>query len=344
MELGVILGTWNGNRADADAILATVQEAERLGYAIAWVPELYGADAVSVMSWLAANTSTIRIGSAVMQIPARAATTTAMSVASLVALYGDRIVLGLGVSGPQVSEGWYGSTWDDPVGRTREYVETVKLALSRERVTYAGKHINLPGRADYRPLKLVLRNETHIPVYLAAIGPRNVALAAEICDGWLPALVFPERFGPLRDRFTDALEAAGRRREDVVIAASTGAVINDDLAIARDVYRPYVTLLIGGMGTREQNFYRNLVTAYGYGEVAEEITELYLAGQVAEAQARTPDDLIDGVGLVGDEARVAERLEAYRAAGIDIFSVAPSGRTVEQKLQALRTVAAAAGL
>jgi F420-dependent oxidoreductase-like protein len=344
MDLGVILGTWNGSRADADEILRTVQEAERLGYSIAWVPELYGADAVSVMSWLAANTSTIKIGSAVMQIPARAATTTAMTAASLVALYGNRIVLGLGVSGPQVSTGWYGVPWNDPIGRTREYIETVKLALSRERVRYAGKHIDLPGREDYRPLKLVLKNEAKVPIFLAAIGPRNIRLAAQICDGWLPAIVFPERFGSLHDRFTSALAAAGRNRDEVVIAASTGAVINDDPEVARNVYRPYVTLLIGGMGTREQNFYRNLVTEYGYGEIAEEITDLYLSGRIAEAQALAPDELIDGVGLVGDQSRVRDRLAAYRAADIDIFSIAPSGRTFDEKLAVLRTVASAADL
>ncbi|GAB2483157.1 LLM class oxidoreductase [Jatrophihabitans fulvus] len=344
MDLGVILGTWNGSRTDADDILATVQEAERLGYSIAWVPELYGADAPTVMSWLAANTSTIRIGSAVMQIPARAATTTAMTAASLVALYGDRFVLGLGVSGPQVSEGWYATPWSDPHGRTREYIDVVKLALRRERVRYDGKHLRLPPRPEYRPLKLVLRNTVDVPVLLAAMGPRNIRLAAEICDGWLPAIVFPERFAPMRDRFLGALEAAGRPRGDVVIAASTGAVVNDDLEVARRVYRPYITLLIGGMGTRDKNFYRDLVTEYGYGEIAEEITELYLSGRVEEAEELTPAELVDGIGLVGDAARIAERLEAYRAAGIDIFSVAPSGRTLPEKLRTLRVVADAAGL
>jgi F420-dependent oxidoreductase-like protein len=343
MELGVIVGTWKGQRDEADQILRTAQEAERLGYSIVWVPELYGADAVSLMSWLAANTTTIRIGSAVMQIPARAATATAMTAASLSALYGDRIVLGLGVSGPHVSEAWYGVPWSDPIGRTREYIQTVKLTLSREPVSYRGKHIDLPGNG-YRPLKLVLRHEAHVPIYLAAIGPKNIRLAAELCDGWLPAIVFPERFGPMRDQFESALAAAGRRRNDVVIAASTGAVINDDPAVARNVYRPYVTLLVGGMGTRQQNFYRNLVTAYGYGTIAEEITDLYLAGKIAEAESLIPDELIDGVGLVGDEQRVKQRLAAYRAAGIDIFSIAPSGRSTDEKLEALRVVASAARL
>jgi len=340
MQLGVILGTWNGSQVDAAAMLRVVQEAETSGYAIAWVPELYGADAVSLMSWLASHTSRIRIGSAVMQIPARAPTTTAMTAASLAALYGDRIVLGLGVSGPQVSVGWYGVPWSDPIGRTREYLETVRLALSGQRVTYDGQHVQLPGEG-YRPLKLVLKNDAHIPIYLAAIGPRNIRLAAEVADGWLPALVYPERFDDSRKLFTDAVAAAGRSRTDVTIAASTGAVLNDDLAMARDVYRPYVTLLIGGMGTRQQNFYRNLVTGYGYGEVANRITELYLAGDVKQAQALTPDELIDNVGLIGDEARMRDRLAAYAAADIDIFSIAPSGRSLDEKLHVVRTVASA---
>jgi F420-dependent oxidoreductase-like protein len=339
MELGVILGTWNGTRPEADAILAIVREAERSGYSIAWVPELYGADAVSLMSWLAARTSRIRIGSAVMQIPARQPTTTAMTAASLACLYGERIVLGLGVSGPQVSEGWYGVSWNDPIGRTREYIETVQLALRKERVDYHGTHIRLPADGRYRSLKLVLKPRVTVPIYLAAIGPRNVRLAAEIADGWLPALVYPEKFAPARELFEAGVAQAGRSRADVKIAASTGAVLNDDLATARDVYRPYVTLLIGGMGTREQNFYRDLVTGYGYGEIATRITERYLSGDVRGAQALTPDELIDHVGLVGDAARMRDRIQAYAAAGVDTFSIAPSGRTIEEKLDVVRTVA-----
>jgi F420-dependent oxidoreductase-like protein len=339
MELGIILGTWNGRPDDAAEILAVVQEAERSGYSIAWVPELYGADAITLMSWLAANTSRIRIGSAVMQIPARRPTTTAMSAAALASLYGERIVLGLGVSGPQVSEGWYGVAWDDPIGRTREYVEVVRLALSRQRVAYDGKHERIPLNAGYRSLKLVLKADVTVPIYLAAIGPRNVRLAGEIADGWLPALVYPEKFGESRARYVAAVEASGRSRADVTIAVSTAAVLNDDLATARDVYRPYVTLLIGGMGTRDHNFYRNLVTEYGYGDAAERITDFYLDGKVLEAQAETPDDLIDHVGLIGDTARMRDRLQAYADAGVDVFSIAPSGRSIDEKLRVVRTVA-----
>lgn len=341
MELGIILGTWKGDRAEAAELLSVVQEAEACGYSIAWVPELYGADAVTLMSWLAANTTRIKIGSAVLQIPARQPTTTAMTATTLAALYGDRIVLGLGVSGPQVSRGWYGVPWDGPLTRTREYVETVRLAMRRERVDYRGTHVDLPG-AGYRPLKLVLSDPVQVPIYLAAIGPRNVALTAEIADGWLPAIVFPEHFGGLHRRYCDALDKAGRSRGDVRIAASTGAVVNDDIAVARNVYRPYITLLVGGMGTKEQNFYRNLVAEYGYGDIAEQITERYLAGDVKGAQAITPDELVDGIGLIGDRARIRERLAAYEKAGIDIFSIAPSGRSVEEKRQVVRTVADAA--
>jgi F420-dependent oxidoreductase-like protein len=343
MELGIILGTWTGAREDAQAILATVQEAERCGYSIAWVPELYGADVVTLMSWLASNTTRIKIGSAVMQIPARTPTSTAMTAATLASLYGDRIVLGLGVSGPQVSEGWYGVPWRDPLGRTREYIETVRMTLRRERVQYHGEHVRLPLQDKYKPLKLVLREPKNVPIYLAAIGPKNVRLTAEIADGWLPAMVFPERFGPAREHFEACLAAAGRKRSEVQIAASTGAVVSDDLQRARDVYRPYVTLLIGGMGTADANYYRDLVTSYGYGEVADRIGELYRAGQIEEARRATPDELVDGVGLVGDLARIGERLQAYTDAGIDTFSIAPSGRTLDEKLSVVRMVAQAKG-
>ena len=239
MRLGIIAGTWDGSPGEAAEILAVALEAERCDYDIVWVPELYGADAVSLMSWLGSHTSTIRIGSAVMQIPAWPATTTAMSAATLACLYGPRIVLGLGVSGPQVSEGWYGQAWEDPIGRTREYIEVLRLALQRSTVRHDGDHIRLPLREGQRALKLVLKDPPEVPVMLAAIGPRNVALAAALCDGWLPALVMPEHFEEPRRHFLDAAVAAGRDPAELVVACSTAAVINDDIRVARDVYRPY---------------------------------------------------------------------------------------------------------
>ncbi len=339
MKLGIILGTWDGSGAQAEEILGVVHEAERCGYDIVWVPELYGVDAVSLMAWLAASTSTIRIGSAVMQIPARPPTTTAMSAVTLAALFGPRIVLGMGISGPQVSEGWYGQAWKDPLGRTREYIEVVRMTMRRQPVEYHGAHFTLPLQSEQRPLRLVIKEPVEVPIFLAAIGPRNTRLAAEIADGWLPALVLPEQFDRSRQQFEAAVREAGRPVEDVSIACSTAAVINDDLSTARDVYRPYLALLIGGMGTRRQNFYRTLVSEYGFAREAQEITDAYLGGRRPEAEAMVPADLIDSLALVGSRDRIANRLRAFADAGIDILSIAPAGRTADEKLEVVRAIA-----
>ena len=339
VELGIILGTWDGSRRGADEILAVVAEAERSGYGIVWVPELYGADAVSLMAWLGANTSRIRIGSAVMQIPARPPTTTAMSAATLAALFGDRFVIGLGVSGPQVSEGWYGQEWSHPIERTRDYLAILRLALARQPVDYRGERLRLPRADGQRALKLVIKEPVAVPLYLAAMGPRNIRLAGEVADGWLPALVYPERFGPAFAHLDEGLATGGRERSAVRVACSTAAVINDDEDAARDVYRPYLALLIGGMGTREQNFYRTLVRGYGFEQEADVITDAFLGGRRQEAEAAVPRELIDALALVGSTGRVAERLRVFAEAGIDILSIAPAGRSLEEKLAVVRTVA-----
>jgi F420-dependent oxidoreductase-like protein len=339
VKLGIILGTWDGSASEAEDILAVAREAERCAYEIVWVPELYGADAVSLMAWLASSTSRIRVGSAVMQIPARPPTTTAMSVATLAALFGPRITLGLGLSGPQVSEGWYGQPWEDPIGRTREYLEVLRMALDRQRVRHRGRHLQLPLREEQHPLKLVIGEPPHVPVYLAAIGPRNIRLAAELADGWLPALVLPEQFGSSRRLLEQSAADHGRDPATVSIACSTAAVVNDDIETARDVYRPYLALLIGGMGTSTMNFYRTLVSGYGYEAECAAIADAFLGGRRREAEALVPADLIDGLALVGPLSRIKDRLRAFRDAGVDILSIAPSGRTIEEKLSVVRAVA-----
>lgn len=342
LELGIILGTWDGDPDDARAMLATVQEAEQCGYAIAWVPEAYGADAVSLMAWLAANTTSIRIGSAIMQIPARPATTTAMTAATLASLFPGRIVLGLGISGPQVSDGWYGVGWGHPLERTREYLEVLDLALRREPVAYSGRHEHIPRTPGGRPLRLILKHHGSIPVYLAAIGPRNVELAGERADGWLPALVHPEHFAASYRHLEVGAARAGRDPRAITVAASTAAIVSDDLEVARTIYRPYLALLIGGMGSRQKNFYRDLVTGYGYEAEAAAITDAYLGGRKRDAEAMVPSELIDALALIGDAERIRQRLAAFAAAGIGIMSIAPSGRTLDEKLEVVRTVAAAA--
>ncbi|MET0577340.1 MAG: LLM class flavin-dependent oxidoreductase, partial [Ilumatobacteraceae bacterium] len=336
------LGTWDGNPADAEAMLATVQEAERSDYDIVWVPEAYGADAVTLMAWLASKTERIKVGSAILQIPARQPTTTAMTAATLESLFPGRIVLGLGISGPQVTEGWYGVAWDAPIERTREYLDIVDLALRREPVAYAGRTITVPRTDAYRPIKLIMKHHGRVPVYLAAIGPKNVELAGERADGWLPSLVLPETHHLARQHLEKGAARAGRDVADIKVACSTAAVVTDDMVVGRRVYRPYLALLIGGMGTATKNFYNDLVSGYGYADEAAEISRLYRTGRKHDAEALVPDALIDGLTLIGDETRIRARIAAFASAGIDTLSIAPSGRSIDEKLAVVRTVGALA--
>jgi F420-dependent oxidoreductase-like protein len=293
-------------------LIALAQEAERLGYDSAWAAEAWGTDAVTVLSWLAATTSTIKVGSAIMQIPGRTPANTAMTAATLDLLSGGRLLLGLGTSGPQVVEGWHGQPWGKPLTRTREYVEIVRAALRREALEFHGDQYEVPySGADAtglgKPLKLMLRPlRAEIPIYLAALGPKNVRLAFEIGDGWLPIFFSPER----------AREAFGYElRSGFEIAPTVHVVLSDDVDAARDVLRPMLALYIGGMGARGANFYNALVRRYGYESDAERIQELYLDGKQREAIAAVPDALVDALALVGPKERIRDRLGAWRESG-----------------------------
>jgi F420-dependent oxidoreductase-like protein len=311
MKLGFSLGYAPPGTNPAD-LFPLVQEAERLGFDSVWVAEAWGTDAVSVLGWLAARTETIKLGSAIMQIPGRTPANAAMTAATLDLLSGGRFLLGLGTSGPQVVEGWHGQPWGKPLGKTREYVEIVRTALRRDVVAHEGEHYRIPwdgpGATGLgKPLKLMLRPlRAEIPIYLAALGPKNVALAAEIADGWLPIFVDPDHFD---DAFGPSLAAAP---PDFEIAATVSVVVGDDVEALRDALRPYVALYVGGMGAKGRNFYNSLVRRYGWEEEAERIQELYLAGKQREAIAAVPDELVDAVSLVGPKERIAERLEAWR--------------------------------
>jgi len=311
VKLGLSLGYAPPGTNPAD-LFPLVQEAERLGFDSVWVAEAWGTDAVSVLGWLAAKTERIKLGSAIMQIPGRTPANTAMTAATLDLLSGGRFLLGLGTSGPQVVEGWHGQPWGKPLGKTREYVEIVRAALRREVVEQEGEHYRIPwdgpGATGLgKPLKLMLRPlRADIPIYLAALGPKNVALAAEIADGWLPIFVTPERFD---DAFGASLAGAPAGFE---IAATVSVLVGDDVAALHDALRPHVALYVGGMGAKGRNFYNALVRRYGWEEEAERIQELYLAGKQREAIAAVPDELVDAVSLVGPKERIAERLEAWR--------------------------------
>src|SRR4051812_21549281 len=293
-------------------LVKLAQEAERLGFDSAWAAEAWGTDAVTVLSYVAATTTTLKVGSAIMQIPGRTPANTAMTAATLDLMSGGRFILGLGTSGPQVVEGWHGQAWGKPLGKTREYVEIVRTALRRDVVEHEGEHYRIPydgpGATGLgKPLKLMLRpRRADIPIYLAAIGPKNVALAAEIADGWLPIFVDPERFG---DAFGPSLAEA---REGFEIAATVSVLVGDDVQSLRDALKPYLALYVGGMGAKGRNFYNALMRRYGWEDEAERIQELYLGGKQREAIAAVPDELVDAVALVGPKERIRDRLEAWR--------------------------------
>jgi len=331
MKLGLSLGYAPPGTNPAD-LFPLVQEAERLGFDSVWVAEAWGTDAVSVLGWLAGRTEQIKLGSAIMQIPGRTPANTAMTAATLDLLSGGRFLLGLGTSGPQVVEGWHGQPWGKPLGKTREYVEIVRAALRRDVVAHEGEHYRIPwdGQGTTglgKPLKLMLRPlRAEIPIYLAALGPKNVALAAEIADGWLPIFVAPERFD---DAFGPSLAAAP---PDFEIAATASVFIGDDVGALRDALRPHVALYVGGMGAKGRNFYNSLVRRYGWEEEAEQIQELYLAGRQREAIAAVPDELVDAVSLIGPKKRIAERLEAWRETPVTTLVL---GTTQPEALQTL---------
>ncbi len=311
MRLGLNLG-YAPPGTNPVELVPLAQEAERLGYDSVWTAEAWGTDAVTVLAWIAACTERIKVGSAILQIPGRTPANTAMTAATLDLMSGGRFLLGLGTSGPQVVEGWHGQAWGKPLGKTREYVEIVRTALRREVVEHEGEHYRIPYAGPDatglgKPLKLMLRPlRAEIPIYLAAIGPRNVALAAEIADGWLPVFVAPERFA---EAFGKSLAGAPDGFE---IAPTVSVLVGDDVESLRDALKPYLALYVGGMGAKGKNFYNALMRRYGWEAEAERIQELYLAGHQRDAIAAVPDELVDAVALVGPKERIRDRLEAWR--------------------------------
>lgn len=340
MKLGVNVGYWGLGLTAAEQ-LALVREAEDLGYESAWAAEAYGSDAATVLAWLAAGTSKIKLGSAIFQIPARTAAMTAMTAATLDQLSDGRVLLGLGTSGPQVSEGWHGVRFAKQLQRTREYVDVVRLALSRARVEYEGETLRLPlPDGPGRALKLTIAPvQERIPVFLAALGPRNVALAAEIADGWLPMLFSPDHVSVFRPSLEEGAARAGRSLDDFRICPGVSVLIDDDLARARDAMRPFLALYVGGMGSREKNFYNRLACEYGFEAEAKRVQDLYLDGRKDEAAAALPDGFIDLVSLCGPADRVREGLRRFEAAGVDTLIASPMAWTAEERSRQLRLLA-----
>ena len=288
-----------------------------------WTSEAYGTDAVTPMAWIAATTERIRVGSGIMQLPARTPAATATTVATLDILSGGRVLLGLGTSGPQVAEGWHGQPWGKPLARTREYVEIVRAILRRDGpVEHHGVHYDVPYTGPDatglgKPLKLIIHPlRAEVPIYLASIGPRSVALTAEIADGWLPLFVSPERFAEVHGpSLAEGFAARGGRPDGWDLAPLVPVIVGDDVQACRDLLKPMLALYLGGMGARGQNFYNRLAQRYGFEAEAAAIQDLYLAGKKGEAALAVPNALVDELALVGDRARIADRLDAWRDVG-----------------------------
>jgi F420-dependent oxidoreductase-like protein len=341
MKLGLNVAYW-GLGLSADEQLELVREAERLGYDSVWAAEAYGSDAATVLAWLAGQTEKINLGSAIFQIPGRSPAMTAMTAATLDQISGGRFRLGLGPSGPQVSEGWHGVRFGRQLQRTREYVEVVRSALARERVEYQGETIELPlPDGPGKALKLTIAPvQERIPVYIAAIGPKNVTLVGEIADGWLPVFFSPEHVSEFRPLLEEGAAKSGRSIDDGFdISPTVNVLISDDRDAARDAMRPVLALYVGGMGSREKNFYNQLVRRYGFEDAANEVQNLYLDGKKDEAATALPAELIDAVSLAGPPDVVRDRLAVYRDAGVGTLQISPMAFDFDGRLSQLRQVA-----
>ncbi len=325
MRLGINLGYQDWGQGLSRA-LATAQEADRLGYHSGWTAEAYGTDSVTPLTWLMAHTERMNWGTAIMQMPARTPAMTAMTAATLDLMSDGRFLLGLGLSGPQVVEGWHGQRYGKPLVKTREYVEIVREILRREKpLEYHGEHYDIPFTGEGatglgKPLKLIVHpKRADLPIYIAAIGPKNVELAAEIADGWLPIFFSPYR---LQETYGAALDAGfakaggGKDLKSFDIAPTISVLIGDDLETLRGFVKPMAALYIGGMGARGKNFYNDLACRYGFEAEAKEIQDLYLDGKKAEATAAVPDDLVDEIALIGPRERIIDRLDAWKESGI----------------------------
>src|SRR3954467_14043996 len=340
MRLGLHVGYW-GLGLTSEQQLTLVREAESLGFDSVWAAEAYGSDTATVLAWLAAQTERIRIGSAIFQIPGRSPAMTAMTAATLDNIADGRMILGIGTSGPQVAEGWHGQPFAKPLERTREYVAILRMALARERGEFEGNQYTLPlPHGQGKALKLMIAPvQERIPIYIAAIGPKNTQLTGEIADGWIPTFFSPEHVGEFKELLEEGASRAGRNLNGFDIAPNVNVAIDDDVDRARDQMRPFLALYVGGMGSRKQNFYNALVRRYGFEEAADEVQNLYLEGKKDEAAAALPAELIDMTALCGPLDRIKERLAVYRDAGVGTLITTPIAFDPEERKRIIRELA-----
>lgn len=335
MRLGLSCGFWGQGRDEEN--LELVRRADELGVDVVWVAEAYGPDAVSILAFIAARTQRIEIGAGVLQIPARSPAATAMAAVSLDSLSGGRFRLGLGVSGPQVSEGWHGVRFGKPLARTREYTRIVRTALARQPVAHEGEFFTLPlPDGPGKALRLTHTHRADVPIYLAAVGPKNLELAGEIADGWLGVFVAPDFLAEQKAH----LDAGLDRRETppaqpFQLDGTVALAVGDDLEACARIVSPYPALYVGGMGSREHNFYNQLACRMGYEQEATRVQELYLAKDYAGAAAALPPQFIDDTSLLGDVDRITERMRRYRDAGMTTISIAPWGADLDARMAGL---------
>ena len=318
VKLGLHIGYWGaGPPAHAAEAIA---EAERLGFDSVWTAEAYGSDALTPLAWWGSSTSRVRLGTDIVQISARTPAATAMAAMTLDHLTGGRFVLGLGVSGPQVVVGWYGQPFPKPLARTREYVAIVRRILAREGpVTFDGEHYPLPhpgGTGLGKPLKPTVHPlRPDIPIILGAEGPKNVALAAEIADGWFPIFYSPRHDTLYRDALAEGFSRPGARRtpDDFEVLPTVTVVIDDDVERAADMLRPVLALYVGGMGARDMNFHFDVFCRLGYEAEATKIQELYLEGHKDEAAAAVPTAMVEEIHLIGPREKIRDDLELWKS-------------------------------
>lgn len=325
MRLGLMAG-YSG--AQIQLPMEMILEADRLGYYAVWTAEAYGSDSITPLAWVGALTKNIHLGTAIMQMPARTPAMTAMTAMTLDQLSNGRMLLGLGLSGPQVVEGWHGTAYGKPLGKTREYVSIVRKIFAREEpLTHKGDHYEIPYSGEDatglgKPLKSILHGRADIPIYLASIGPKNVTLTAEIADGWLPIFFSPNFYdSSYKENIDEGLNKAGKTLDQFDIAPTVTVIMNDDLEVAWNQVKPMLALYIGGMGAKGRNFYYDLACRYGFEEAAESIQDLYLAGNKAEAVMAVPNELVDEVTLCGSKERIKDRLQMWQASPITTLNI-----------------------
>jgi F420-dependent oxidoreductase-like protein len=338
VKLGLIVGYWPSSGPPPDAA-AQVAAAESLGFESIWTSEAYGSDCFTPLAWWGAATERVQLGTAITQISARTPASTAMTAITLDHLSGGRFVLGLGVSGPQVVEGWYGQTYAKPLARTREYVEIIRRIVAREEpVTFEGEHYAMPlpaaeGTGLGKPLKSIVRPlRPDIPIYLGAEGPKNVALAAEIGDGWLPMFFSPRSDAFYREALAEGFARPGARRkpDDFEVACAVPVVPGDDVDGCADFLRPMLALYIGGMGAKDRNFHKDVFTRLGYEAECEAIQEAYLDGRKNDAAALVPTAMVEDVYLIGPPEKIRDDLEAWRETCVTTMLVAGPPALLEQ--------------